>query len=125
MIATILFVISLSLYFLVADYAKLHARFGVCWMDWALDILPPTCFDGSYLLWQSNTKDGKALAVAGTLQYIGGAALFDAFRRIWKRIPELDYFSLEKPNKLSHDQARERHTKYLMTVCIQVQAVLF
>jgi hypothetical protein len=93
-------------------------------MDWALGVRPPTCFDGSYLLWQSNTKDCKAFAMAGILQLIGGAALFGAFWRIAKRIPELDCFSLEKPNKLTHNQSRERHTNYLRTVCIQVQAVL-
>jgi hypothetical protein len=60
----------------------LRARFGVCWIDCLWDIIPPACFGGSDLLWQSNTNDGKALAVAGALQYIGGAALFGAF---WRR----------------------------------------
>jgi uncharacterized membrane protein len=80
---------SISVFFLLVDFTFRQVRLPATPVDWAWDLFIPAAFAASCAITRTPDVSDALHSTAGVLQYIGGAAIFLKFARVWTRFPKI------------------------------------
>jgi hypothetical protein len=84
-----IFLGAISIFFLLVDFTFRQVKLRATIVDWIWDLVIPGAFGASYTITRTPAVSAGLLSIAGALQYVGGAAIFLKFARVWARFPRV------------------------------------